>query len=343
MVTFGVGSRPWAGLDLGTHSVKLVSLPPGASRGRHAEVAVPGSLVSDETPSTSTFAGLIEECMRKLGIAPRAFQGITIGVSGPDVIVKQITLPWMEEAEVAGALRFEMRKHLPFDPQTLVLDHQVLSRNSSEKRLEVLLACVSQPRLDRTLAPLRELGVEAAIVDAAPLALSNALTQTLPRDVVGDADAHVLVDLGHRGSWLTLRPKGQPFFARQLDWGGQTLLQAMAASLSGGLEEAAAWLHAPESSLTQDHPAARAGREAVLRLAEDIRRSWAFYGTQATLPEDLMVHVSGGCVRLSGLVEQLESGLGRRTRRFGALEIGARQSQREPQFTQALGLAMRSE
>jgi type IV pilus assembly protein PilM len=343
MVTFGVGSRPWAGLDLGTHSVKLVSLPPGANRGRHAEVSLPGALMSDEAPSASTLAGLIAECMHKLGTTPRSFQGITIGVSGPDVIVKQIALPWMDDSEVAGALRFEARKHLPFDPQTLVLDHQVLSRNSSEKKLEVLLACVSHQRLERTLAPLRELGVEAAIVDAAPLALSNALTQTLPRDVAGDADAHVLVDLGHRGSWLTLRPKGLPFFARQLDWGGQALLRSMAAELPGGIEEAAAWLHAPEASLSQDHPAARAGREAVLRLADDVRRSLAFYGTQASLPEDLLVHVSGGCVRLPGLVEQFEAGLGKRTRRFGALEVGARQSQREPQFTQALGLAMRSE
>lgn len=343
MVTFGVGSRPWAGLDLGTHSVKLVALAPGAQRGRHAEVSVPGALLGDESPSPSALAGLIAECMHQLGTTPRTFQGITIGVSGPDVIVKQIALPWMDEAEVAGALRFEARKHLPFDLQTLVLDHQVLSRNSAEKKLEVLLACVSQQRLDRTLAPLRELGVEAAIVDAAPLALSNALMQTLPRDVAGDADAHVLVDLGHRGSWLTLRPKSGPFFARQLDWGGHALLRAMAEGLPGGLEEAAAWMHAPEASLSQDHPAARAAREAVLRLADDVRRSLAFYGTQATLPEGLMVHVSGGCARLPGLVEHLEMGLGKATRRFGSLEVGARQSQREPQFTQALGLAMRSE
>src|SRR5882672_8765430 len=171
----GVGTRPWAGLDIGAYSVKLVALQPGAARGRYAEAAIPRALAGDEPPAPAILAGLIDDCMTRIDLAPRAFGGISIGVTGPDVIVKQLSLPIMDEAEIAGALRFEARKHLPFDIQTLVLDHQVLGRNTAERRLDVLLATVSQQRLDRSLAPLRELGVEAAIVDAAPLALANAI------------------------------------------------------------------------------------------------------------------------------------------------------------------------
>lgn len=339
MMAFGVGSRPWAGLDIGTHSVKLVSLPPGATRGRHAEVPMPIVDGADEAPSAAAIAERIAQCMQQVGVSPRGFRGITIGVSGPDVIVKQITLPLMDEAEVAGAVRFEARKHLPFDVQTLVLDHQVLARHASEKRLDVLLATVAQSHLDRVLAPLHELGVEPAIVDAAPLALSNALTQMLPRETSNEASAHMLVDLGHRSSWLSLRLKNMPFFARRIDWGGVTIAEALSHASVTGLESGARI----RPSLLTDPNTAAAGRGAVLRLAEEIRRSLTFYRTMATLPDDLMVHVSGGTARVTGLVDQLGQSLGLRTRLFAPLEAGSREAGRDPQFAQALGLALRSE
>ncbi len=321
MMAFGVGSRPWAGLDLGTHSVKLVSLLPGATRGRHAEVPMPARANGEDAPSAGELADLITQCMERVGMTPRGFRGLTIGVSGPDVIVKPINLPLMDESEVAGALRFEARKHLPFDVQTMVLDHQIVARHAAEKRLEVLLATVSQSHLERVLAPFALLGVEPTIVDATPLALSNALTQTMPRELQNEAEAHVLVDLGHHDTWLTLRQKDQPFFARRIDWGGARL------SPSG-------------PSAAPEPPAVR---DAVVRIADEIRRSLAFYGTMATLPDSTMLHVSGGAARTPGLVEALGRTLGLPTRVFAPLELGSRELGRDPQFAQALGLALRSE
>jgi type IV pilus assembly protein PilM len=344
-MNLGVGARPWAGLDIGTYSVKLVALHPGTARGRHAEAPIPRAAAGDEPPAPAILAGLIDECMTRIGESPRAFGGISIGVSGPDVIVKQITLPMMEEAEIAGALKFEARKHLPFDVETLVLDHQVLARNTAERRLEVLLATVSQQRLDRALAPLRELGVEAAIVDAAPLALANALDHALARENSADADSRLLLDLGHRGAWLTLRQTGQPFFSRRLDWGGAQLTQAIAAALGGSLERAEAWKLDAGASLAQRGVEAAAARRAVDELGDEVRRSLAFYGTLAPLPAALSLHLSGGAARLAGVLEALGDRLAVPVTSFSPLdtiERGAHIHAGGPQFAQAFGLALRA-
>ncbi|MEQ1832559.1 MAG: pilus assembly protein PilM [Candidatus Eisenbacteria bacterium] len=339
-----MGTRPWAGLDIGTHSVKLVALQPGSTRGRYAEAAIPRALSGDEPPAPAILAGLIDDCMTRIQESPRSFRGISIGVSGPDVIVKQLTLPLMDEAEIAGALRFEARKHLPYDVATLVLDHQVLVRSPAERRLDVLLATVAQQRLDRALAPLRELGIEADIVDAAPLALSNSLSQSLPKDLSAD-EGHVLLDLGHRGSWLTLRHKGLPYFSRRLDWGGQALTQAIAAATAGSLERADAWKLDAGASLAQDGPESLAARDAVAALGEEVRRSLAFYGTLAPLPGALVLHVSGGTARLAGLTERLGEVLGVSARTFSPLDShdrGVRIQAGGPQYAQAHGLALRA-
>lgn len=343
MMKFGMGTRPWAGLDIGTHSVKLVALQPGATRGRYAEASIPRALAGDEPPAPAILAGLIDDCMTRIEESPRSFRGISIGVSGPDVIVKPVALPWMDDAEIAGALKFEARKHVPFDLSTLVLDHQVLTRHAPEKRLEVLMATVAQQRLERAIAPLRELGVEADIVDAAPLALSNALGQIQSRDV--ENEGHVLLDAGHRGSWLTFRHKGLPYFARRLDWGGHTLTQAIANATTGSLERAEGWKLDAGASLQQDAPEAVAAREAIAKLADEVRRSLAFYGTLAPLPASVTLHVSGGSARLAGFTEVLGERLGLPTFTFSPLDTvdrGVRIQAGGPQYALAYGLALRA-
>lgn len=342
----GMGARPWAGLDIGSYSVKLVALHPGATRARYAEAVIPRALAGDEPPAPAILAGLIDDCMTRIEQSPRSFRGISIGVSGPDVIVKQLTLPLMDEAEIPGALRFEARKYLPFDVQTLVLDHQVLARNAAERRLDVLLATVAQQRLDRSLAPLRELGVEAGIVDAAPLALANALRHALPRETTADGEGHLLVDLGHRGSWLTLRHRGLPFFSRRLDWGGAILTQAVAAALGGSLERAEAWKLDAGVTLSHDGPESTAARLVIEQLVEEVRRSLAYYATLAPMPPALSLHVSGGTSRLAGLVELLGEQLELPAATFSPLdshERGVRLPAGGPQYAQAFGLALRME
>jgi len=337
-------SRPWAGLDIGTYSVKLVVLQPGATKARYAEAPIPRSLAGDEPPAPAILASLIDDCMTRLKLAARSLSGISVGVTGPDVIVKQISLPLMDEAEIPGALRFEARKHLPFDVQTLVLDHQVLGRNTAERRLDVLLATVSQQRLDRALAPLRELGLEAAIVDAAPLALANALRHALAKEPATE-DGRVMLDVGHRGAWLTLREKGMLFFTRRLDWGGAQLTQAVAGVLGGSRERAEAWKLDPGATLAGHQVEALAARESVERLGDEVRRSLAYFGTLAPLPSSPALYVSGGVARLQGFAETLSERLGIPATTFSPLdtvERGARVHAGGPQFAQAYGLALRA-
>ena len=341
----GMGSGPWAGLDIGTYSVKLVTLHPGGSRYRHAEAIVPRTSGTDEAPTPAILAGLIDDCFSRTNQSPRGFRGISVGVSGPDVIVKQITLPYMDESEIPGALHYEVRKHLPFDIESMVLDHQVLARHTSERKLDVLLATVSQARLDRALAPLRELGVEAGIVDAAPLALANALEQAAIRDADDDAGVRLLLDVGYRESWLSIHHQGHPLFTRRLDWGGARLTEAVAAATGSGVERAETWKLDAGASLTQSGPESAAARKVVESLGEELRRSFAFYRTIAELPEAFTLRLSGGTARLAGLAERLADIVGVPVSLFSpldALERGGRAAAGGPQYAQAYGLALRA-
>ena len=343
-------SRPWAGLDLGNYSVKLFALQPGVGTVRvlAAEVPYPGAGIAENGPAPEIVSRTIAECADRAGFSLRQMRGITVGISGPDVIVKQIQLPFMDESEVGPALRFEARKHLPFDPQAMVIDFQVLGRYASERRVEILLAAVTREHLERHLAPLGLLDLSADIVDAAPLALSNAVVHTAG----ADRAAQVLLDIGRSASHLTLFQRGEPYFSRRLDFGGRDLTRAISAALRVPADEAEEWKLAAGS----EEPGFRvdwSGHELravhdVLesQLVDEIRRSLAFYRTLGHLPDPMTLQLSGNTARLPGVAERLSNLLGFPVNVFDPFDRlgGAARAHVEggTQFAQAYGLALRN-
>jgi type IV pilus assembly protein PilM len=246
----------------------------------------------------------------------------------------------MDEAEVGPALRFEVRKHLPFDPQTMVIDFQVLGRYVSERRIDVLIAAVAREHLDRQLALLARLDVSADIVDATPLALANAALH----GAGNDRSPRLLLDIGHTSSHLTLYQRGEPFFSRRFEFGGRHLTQAIAGQLQVPFEEAEEWKLAAGS----DEPGfLQAVRQALARdLVDEVRRSLAFYRTLGHLPESPRLLLSGATARLPGIAGQLAEMFEFPVSVFDPFaDLGGATRARVtggPQFAQAFGLALRT-
>lgn len=269
-----------------------------------------------------------------------------MGVSGPDVIIKQIALPWLDDSEVAPALRFEARKHLPFDPQTMVIDFQILARLPSERRLEVLLAAVGRDHVEKHLEPLKILGMEPDILDATPLAFANAIGQGgEPK-----SEATILLDIGNGSSHLTVYQRGQPFFARRFDFGGRNLTRVVARTMKVPFEEAEEWklsAGSKESGMVMnwDSYEMRAIHDCLRReLMPELDRTLAFYRTQAPLSELPKLWISGGTSRLPGLPARLEELLGAPVSVFDPLESAMPSADGPsggPQFAQAYGLVLR--
>ncbi|OGF13118.1 MAG: hypothetical protein A2W00_05415 [Candidatus Eisenbacteria bacterium RBG_16_71_46] len=348
-----IRARPWAGLDLGAFSVKLLAAQPGVGGMRYwvAESLLPQPADgADRLRAPEVVAQAIADCFARAGLHPRSFRGTSVGISGSDVIVKQITMPLLDDDEVGPALRFEARKHLPFELQDLIIDFQVLGRYASQKKLEVLLAACGQEHARRVCAPLDLLGIDVDILDAAPLALMNALVQ----GAESRREAFLLLDIGHTSSHLALYQRDEPFFSRRLDFGGLTLTRAIAEGIRVPFEEAEEWKLAagsdqPGFRVDWDSPEMLAVHHCLRHdLVEELRRSFAFYGTLGQMPDPLKMWISGGSARLPGLAARLSEILGFPVLLFNPLErlgVSPRAGQLPPiapQFAQAYGLALRT-
>src|SRR5262245_11430225 len=122
-----LGSHLWVGLDVGTYSAKLYAVGAGGLGSGPARLAESPIPPHNGAPGAEPdVARAVGDCLMMAGVSPGSIRGLITGLAGPDVIVKQVQLPWMEDAEVGQALRFEARKHLPFDPQGMIIDYQII-------------------------------------------------------------------------------------------------------------------------------------------------------------------------------------------------------------------------
>jgi type IV pilus assembly protein PilM len=330
---------------VGSYSVKLLLAHGG---GRFGVVEQPLPPAPDDTPpAASVVAQVIGDALGRLGTTPRGLRGVTMGISGADVIVKQIQLPLLDDSEVGPALRFESRKHLPFDPQSMIIDFQIINRSPTQKRLDVLLAAVSREHAEKHCEPLKLLGLDADILDATPLALTNALTHGADLQ----REAFVLLDIGHRSSHLTLYHRGEPYFTRRLEFGGRTVTEAISSGTQVPFDEAEEWKLAAGSAMpgfvvdlnTREMQAVHACLRST--LADDLRRSFAFYRTLGQLPDPMKLWISGGTARLPGLASHLSELIGMPVLQFDPLEkmpSVAAGFGPGPHFAQAYGLALRT-
>jgi type IV pilus assembly protein PilM len=92
------------GLDIGTHSIKLVEL-----RQTTKGVFITNSAVK-ELPleaNAGVIAEKVKELFRDENIKTRK---VTIGVSGPQVAIRRISVPFMPKKELKEAVRWEAGK-----------------------------------------------------------------------------------------------------------------------------------------------------------------------------------------------------------------------------------------
>src|SRR5256885_16131766 len=125
-------ARGYIGLDIGSHSIKVVELKPskGASWRLHkfglhklpAEAIVDGAIMN----SSAVVEG-IRDLIARHKIKARE---VVTSVSGHSVIIKKITLPSMTDDELSESIQWEAEQYIPFSVNDVFLDTQILNRGA---------------------------------------------------------------------------------------------------------------------------------------------------------------------------------------------------------------------
>jgi type IV pilus assembly protein PilM len=331
--------RRVVGLDIGSGSVKALAL-----EGRGNDLVITG--LGSAPVAAETQVQQVSQAIH-LAMADAGADGepVVSSVGGPEVVIRQVTLPPLPATRIIPALEMQYRDLGLHPPDESVLDAQIL-RSAKDKSTNEILS-VSVPRLlvDERVQLLKQAAVNVQMLDVEPLAILNGALHLTGMET---GELLVVVNIGRQNSVLCLFSEQGPVVARYLEVGAEAFTEQIrvAFQLSPYSTESFTRTIAPAEA----PKAETACREVVERMAEDIRLSLTFYRTEYDR-ESLPRFALGGWADIPYIGRWLADRLGLSAPfevmdPLQAVEVRAPQVGDVPrlpgsQFLQAFGLALR--
>jgi len=310
------GSRSSIGLDLGSHTLKAVEVVPaggGAFRVTRLGVAPtpPGAITDGVAASAEALGPAIRSLLSTAGIRGNR---VVTALGGEAVIVRELKLPEMPDAELEQAVAYEAERYLPYGVRDVSRDFQVLGKAPEEGQLEILLVAARKEVVNRQLAALQTTGLSAGILDVAPFSMLRAVGHRN-----GQAPGTVVyVDLGAESSDIIIMEGERLRLARNISTGGNAVTKAIAEALS--LESPAAQtLKEDRAQLLlegqqPEDPTIVHLHDAILPVINsiftEVRRSLDYYQTRSRGQAVTKVVLTGGTAKLRNLAPFLSEELG---------------------------------
>lgn len=295
------------GLDIGASAVRAAEIDLGPGTPvllRFGQVGLPpGVIVDGEIHDRTAVTEGIVRLWRNAQFESRA---TVVGLAGLRAITREIDLPWVADAEVDSAVRFQSEEVIPFPPEKTILSTQVLSDHTGAdgaRMRRVLVAAAHRDLVDAVTDVVERAGLEVAGVDLVSSALVRALVD--PRRL-GDLPEAV-VSVGAGLTVVVVHQQGRPQFVRTIGTGGNAATAAIASALDLPLADAEAVKRRLGEPVPQVHAAERAVQDSIAELVSEIRNSIQYFASLPGRSPVSRVMMTGGGSRLRGLVEQLQS------------------------------------
>jgi len=306
------------GLDIGSHSIKLVGLKvtsqgPLLTQARVKEIPYGG-----EKEDNAFIAETLKALLREAGLKPGK---VSLTASGSGVNIRCISLPSLPKAELPEAIRWEIKSQLPFPIESARIDFHALDEFEEEgvKKIHlIVVACPSQ-LIDRTLSIAEKAGLQPTHLDVAPFALWNALLtfHGLEKD-----KGVALLDLGSEKTGIHIFHNGVLQFSREVTPAGADITHAIMEGISSGEEPSLLYERAekikreigipaetsPERVEGESIPVAKISfiiRPVLEKLAAEINRSLDYYRSQFHVERIDRLLLTGGGANLRNVASYL--------------------------------------
>ena len=321
------------GLDVGSDHVRAAHLKPSSSGftlTHYGRVNIPlGAVVEGEIVDAGAVSSAIKELWKRAGIKGK---DVAIGVSNQKVVVRLIDLPYMERAELEGAIQYQAQDYIPIPVEDAILDFQILGdymTPADEHMMEVLLVAAQRDMVEAAVGAVEGAGLRLTQIDVTAFALVRGLFGPVASVLPDEADANEAVGVIHISSGITniaVVEKGVPRFTRVSSLAGNQFTQAVANVLNITFDEAEELkirvglpsiegdAGGASSVIGGDPQVVAAAQQALEREANkfiaEVRRSLDYYLTQTTQVRTIRrIYMTGSGAQLTNLSTYLEKGL----------------------------------
>lgn len=343
------GSNTLVGLDIGTSSIKLVEVETSKKNftlKNFGYVPTPrGCINGGEIVAVDVLANAIRSLFDRTKTKSRK---ICTSIWGTAVITKKISIPRIEEKLLADQLKWEAEQYIPFDINDISLEYQVLrNSNNNPEQMSVLLVAAKRDYVLRYAEVIELAGLTCSVVDVTGFGLGNCFEANYGQF----KDQTVIVlNVGAGTTNFIAIENGEVAFSRDIPIGGLSYSNEIQKTMAVSFEEA----ESLKVSAGTGQPVPNEVTESLVQtnevVTDEIRRSLDFYLATTTDSTVQKIYVTGGCLGIPGLFDQLRATLNipiEEMNPFNRIQYNQKKftpeyiTQISPYISVGLGLAMR--
>ena len=170
------------GVDIGQDELCLVCLKASSRDIRlvaHAVYSIEKGIHDEE--KSRVISGLIRRFLQENRITPAS---VFLGIPRTNVILRYVELPIAVKENLRETLGYELEKHVPFSPEDVYYDFQIISEDKSAGRLQLLLVVAKKQALSIALAVSEQLGFGISGLGITAIALADFFSWRSKKDNV---------------------------------------------------------------------------------------------------------------------------------------------------------------
>jgi type IV pilus assembly protein PilM len=251
------------GLDIGSHSIKLVGLKMTSKGPFLTLVGMKEIPPGGDKEDVNTVAETLKSLLSEVGLKTKK---VNLVVSGSGVHIKRISIPSLPKAELKEAVRWEIKDHLPYPVETAQIDFHILNEyvEDNVKKLDLMVVACPKPLVERTLSIAEEAGLQPAHLDVGPLAIWNTL---LAWDGIKKEETVALIDMGAEKTGIYIFKNEILQFSREVTPAGADITRAIMEGIGSSGE--AQLIYERAEKIKQEMGIPSESSQEALRQAQD--------------------------------------------------------------------------
>lgn len=315
------GKDSIVGIDIGSSHIKAIELEPAGSGYRLVNAAL------QVTPLDSCRDGVITNVLdvaqsikALLRSANIRSTGAVAAISGSQVIVRQVQLPKMSEANLRKSIRFEAAKYVSASMDDSIVEFEILGDVEGTGQMNVMLVAAPKDLVESRVSVLEAAGIEPIAIDVEAFSVIRALIDSDGTNDLSEKTA-ALVDVGASHTEVNIVSNGTFALTRSIPIAGDSFTNAIKTLTGFSYDDAErlkfemAMQESIDKLSTQEVESKcwRVVQPLLDELLREIRRSIHYY--QSQFPEGTeqasVSHIvlTGGTARMPGMSAYVASKL----------------------------------
>ncbi len=305
---FSVGSKKSVGVDIGSHSLKILEL---SKSGRKYYIdaldimdlrsgAVSGGIVND----AASTASYLKSSLAKHGISEKK---VVIGIPCKHVIIKTIEMPKMKANELESSIYYEAQRYITYDMNEVSLDYIVLGDSPTDSANNLIMIVAGKKDIIKNQTDfIHQCGLNPYIIDVDCIALENMFNFNYPEEF---DELIAIVKIGASETNVHVLQKGVNLFRRDIPIGGTNITEEIAKKFQIDINEAENVKIGNMGNRGEDFKADFAiYLDMILsRITSEIQRTIDYFAANNDKLYPKKVYLTGGSSKLNNILQDIEN------------------------------------